>query len=580
MRKLLLIVLILGLITSMFGLRQFVGAWPYTVPNVAHYNMFVTNALSFGTPYNELMWLRPAFYLWAEGKYVPLLAVDWYFLPPDNPGYFFMTIRNDAKWSDGTPITAKDVWSTYMLGYLVGWNVWNYISDVEIMGDYTVAFKLTKPSLVVERLILRTPIYAYKTFKEWADKVAELRKEGKDRKSDEMKDLLIKFRDFRPKEILYSGPFMLDTNRFTEAEAYLIRNPQYFDKDTVKIDEIKLYRGELAQIVSLVLAQEIDYATHAFPPATEQQFKAMGIMIIRPPLGSGPALVFNHKIYPFNLKKFRQALAYAIDRDQCGYVSMAESGKGVKFMAGMSDNMVKVWMKPEDIAKLNRYEYNPAKAEQMLKELGFTRGKDGIWRDDKGNKLEFELLVPAEWVDWVAAGENVASQLEKFGIKLTVRGVTWTQQPRDVREGKFQLAIQLWGTGNPIPYYAFWNDFLRLNHEKYRGGIGTNEGMAFYLENVETECCGKVNVYDLVMNSVVGVNKEKIKRDYTKLALIFNETLPMIPLWERYGNNPALDGVRVTGWPPVDDTIYKNNPYNDSFVTYMILNGTLKGIEK
>ena len=27
---------------------------------------------------------------------------------------------------------------------------------------------------------------------------------------------------------------------------------------------------------------------------------------------------------------------------------------------------------------------------------------------------------------------------------------------------------------------------------------------------------------------------------------VFNDILPIVPLWERYGNNPVLDGVRAT----------------------------------
>ncbi len=348
MRKLLVGILILTAVLSL-ALTRFVGAWPYPAPNVAHYNTFVTNMVSFGTLYNDLIRLPLAIYLWAEGKYMPVLATDWYFLPKDNPGYFFVTIRNDAKWSDGSPVTAKDVWATFEVGYLVGWGVWRYISDVQIMGDYTVMFRLSKPSLIAERLILRTEIRDYKTYGEWAEKVAQLRKAGKDRKSEEMKKLLMEFRQFRPKEMLADGPFMLDPNRYTEAEAYLVRNPYYFDKDTVKIDEIKIVNGETAVITPLILAKEIDYATHAFPPAVEKQFIAQGIRIIRAPTGSGPAIVFNHAIYPFNIPEFRKAIAYAVNREECGYVSMGKSGIPVKLMAGMSDNLAKVWLYPETI---------------------------------------------------------------------------------------------------------------------------------------------------------------------------------------------------------------------------------------
>ncbi|MCA1554074.1 MAG: peptide ABC transporter substrate-binding protein, partial [Chloroflexi bacterium] len=64
----------------------------------------------------------------------------------------------------------------------------------------------------------------------------------------------------------------------------------------------------------------------------------------------------------------------------------------------------------------------------------------------------------------------------------------------------------------------------------------------------------------------------------TKLALAYNELLPQIPLWERYGNNPL--GETRTTWLPADDPIFKNNPGGppggDNFVIIMILDGRLK----
>ena len=55
--------------------------------------------------------------------------------------------------------------------------------------------------------------------------------------------------------------------------------------------------------------------------------------------------------------------------------------------------------------------------------------------------------------------------------------------------------------------------------------------------------------------------------------------LPIIPLYERFGNNPVLqdgDKVRVTGWPADSDTILKNSAYADSFVIMMMLEGKLQ----
>jgi peptide/nickel transport system substrate-binding protein len=51
-----------------------------------------------------------------------------------------------------------------------------------------------------------------------------------------------------------------------------------------------------------------------------------------------------------------------------------------------------------------------------------------------------------------------------------------------------------------------------------------------------------------------------------------------IPLWERYGNNPVLEGKRVTGWPKEGDPIYQNAFSVDSFVTLLMFDGTLKPV--
>jgi peptide/nickel transport system substrate-binding protein len=66
-----------------------------------------------------------------------------------------------------------------------------------------------------------------------------------------------------------------------------------------------------------------------------------------------------------------------------------------------------------------------AKAEEILTGIGFTRDSDGVWMDETGKRLEFELSAPAEFADWSAAAENLAQQLTDFGIKTSFRGVNF-----------------------------------------------------------------------------------------------------------------------------------------------------------
>ena len=89
---------------------------------------------------------------------------------------------------------------------------------------------------------------------------------------------------------------------------------------------------------------------------------------------------------------------------------------------------------------------------------------------------------------------------------------------------------------------------------------------------------GDVDLNELVVNSAQGLDVEAQKADVTVMAQVFNELLPKIPLFERYGNNAALEGVRVAAWPADDDPILKNSPYADGIPTMLIYQGLLEPV--
>ena len=189
--------------------------------------------------------------------------------------------------------------------------------------------------------------------------------------------------------------------------------------DTVRFDRMVNYNGETPVVTPLVLSGDVDYATHGFPPATEREFMAQGYRIIRAPIYSGPALYFNHTLYPFNVKEVRQALAYAINFEENAFVSLAESGVAQVCMCGFSDNITPLWLSADAAAALDPYSQDLERAEQILLDLGFSRADDGVWVDDTGARMEWDLTAPAEYSDWSAAAENVAEQLTAFGFKTS-----------------------------------------------------------------------------------------------------------------------------------------------------------------
>ncbi|TMC42913.1 MAG: ABC transporter substrate-binding protein [Chloroflexi bacterium] len=501
-----------------------------------------------------------AAYRWADAKWDYWLAES----SSLNGNVFEIKLRPNIKWSDGTAFTAKDVVTTFTIGRMDSFKIWNYIDKVEAAGDTTVRFNYVKPSSVGERTILRINIRPDSVYGAIAKRAADLYASGKTTGSDEIKALRAEKDNLRPEP--YSvGPYKIDKASITEAQMTLVRNPGGLFADKANFDKVVLYQGETAQVTPLVLAGDIDYATHGFPLATDKAFVDAGIRVVRPPANSGPAIVFHwEKAAAFQDKRLRQAVAYAINKDESAKVTYGDSAKPQKFMTGISDNLVPLWVSSADQAKLKSYAFDLAAATKLMQDAGYAK-VDGIWAKD-GKKLEFELYFPSDFADWSSAADHAQKSLNTFGIKIVPRGAIRSQQLPDVNNGNFQIAFMGWGIGNPHPQQSYEQTLQAFNT------IPPGGGMKYPLKQ------GDVDFEALIVQMGEGFDTNKQKDPVTKVALAFNDLLPVIPIWERYGNNPVNDKKRVKGWKPDGDPIYKNAFGVDNFAVYGIMDGSLSKI--
>lgn len=557
------------------GGAEFHSAWPYETPPSGHFNTFVAHGI-MNPPniYGDLITLPMGLYYWGNNEWLPILATEWGFA--EDGENFTVTLQEGVKWSDGSDFTSADVVATFNCLRIMSNTVWSYIDSVTADDDYNLTFHMSTPSTVVERYVVRQSPRPASVYGEWSDRAAELFESGKTIDDPEGKQLLDEFNKFRPEAIVANGPFNIDVNSITSSNMDLVKNETGHLADTVLFDKIVNYNGETDTISAVVLSGDVDYATHGFAPATEKEFANQGIRVLRPPVYSGPSLYINFAKFGDTLgdPKVRQALAHAINRDQNGTVSLADSGIGTKYVCGMSDNLVPQWVNEDAVGTLNQYEYDQEKATTMLEEAGWTKEGD-TWTMSNGEPAQFELIFPAEFADWSASGQDLAEQLTNFGIVVEPRAVTHTQQPIDVDKGDFELAIQAWGSStNPHPHYSYVTAFFTHNTlAKNQGG----EGIAFDLKQT-TEVAGDVDLDQLTVDSALGLDEAAQKDNITTIAQVFNELLPIIPLFERYGNNAALEGTRVEAWPADDDPILKNSPYADGIPTMLMLTGDLKPV--
>jgi peptide/nickel transport system substrate-binding protein len=539
-------------------------AWPYSVPPTGHFNTFAASGMNMGS-YSDLFIPPLAVLIWADNVYEGMAAESFGF---DADGNYVVTLKSGYTWSDGTAITADDLAATFNIFRLRGDAVWRTLTGMEKVDDLTVKFLMDAPSSLAERQILTQGLRPYSVYGDIADRAAELFASGATREDEAWGALLTELTEFRPADYVSGGPYVIDINSINEANVTANLNPGGIAADAVNFDKVILWNGETEVVTPLVANEELWYITHGIPPTTEQAFVEQGIDILRTGMFTGPAIYFNHSVYPLNVVEVRQAIAHVIDRQQNGFVSLGESGVAVELMTGMSDALADIWLSEEVIDSLNLYERDWDAAAELLTSVGFTQGADGKWLDDQGNPLAFELIFPQEFADWSAAAENAIAQLNEFGFNITGRGVQFQQQEQDVLDSNFQMAIRNWGIGDPIPSLSYLQPYDRYNGQGELAGQAGG-GMKFDL-NV-TYSGGSVNLRDLAIASGQGVDVEAQRALVEQLAVSFNELLPAVPLWERYTNN-ALNRKFIDA-PPFDDPIYVNDTTPDFWMTYAIMTG-------
>ena len=499
--------------------------------------------------------------------------------PPEVKAVITITLPENATWSDGTPLTSKDVVGTWDVLWMRKSGNWNSLFDVIAKNDQTVEFQITTPGPAILDAIVRstTPV-PYSQYGKWMDAAAEFRAANADRDGAEVTAVNDELNALTPEAGVTYGPYNIDPASVNEAQFSMIKVPTGFNADKMDFDTVTVYWGDTAQDMPLYLSGEMDYSSNAYSPANLEAIRAMGpqIEVLGGPATNGPGIYFNNDVYPLGRKEVRQAIAYAIDRVENCTVAFGESCRPIQYMAGFTDAAVPTWLSADQIAKLNTYDHDPAKAEELLTGIGFTKGSDGIWVDDQGNTMEFDLSVPADFTEYLASSENVAQQLANFGIKINVQPYESAQRNDKHKAGDYEMSMDI---GMRFTYF---HPFVSYDYN-VRPGIGFKNdpegaegarGMNF--PYVQMTADGKeINIKEWVDKMAEGFDIEAQKPYVADMASMFNENLPVVQMFERYLTDPIDTQTRVVGWLPADDPIYNNNQ-NNSPVARQFLSGTLK----
>ncbi|MBU8880690.1 ABC transporter substrate-binding protein [Bacillus sp. FJAT-29790] len=321
------------------------------------------------------------------------LAADWE-ISPDQLTYTF-TLRDDAKWEDGKPVTAEDVKFTLDKILDPKANTPNAgdfieIKEVSVLNDNQVQITLNNPfPPLLEKL-----------------KIGIVPKHI-------LQDEDINNTDFNQKPV-GNGPFKL--KEWGNDHTIIIERSDTYYGPRPKLDEIVFKPVPDVNTRALQLKTgEIDLALME-PNQLASVKEADNFTVNTMSTADYRAVMYNFRNPLFKDAKVRQAMNLAIDRE--AIVKGMLAGKGEAAYGPLQ----KSWA---NAPQKDMYSYQPEKANKLLEDAGWKKGSDGVLVKD-GKRLEFDLVSPISDPVRVALANVVAEQLKPLGISVILKPLDWS----------------------------------------------------------------------------------------------------------------------------------------------------------
>lgn len=358
-------------------------------------------------------------------------------------------LKKNLKWSDGTPMTAKDVQFTWdkMMEEKTKFPAKKFYSDsfksVKAIDDFTVEYELTQPGFcpAIRNSAIPGPIpmHVYK-------------------------DVDINQNPANDKPTVINGLWGLkdwkkdDNAQFAPSYPSFVRGEALLDGYTIRIvkDNTVALQMFKTQEIDIVAPDPIDWdevkklpfaATYEYYPASPS-WTYIGFNMVNPLLSD---------------KKVRQAISHAVNKQE--FVDKIRLG----YAKVQNSNIPATsWAFTDDVPKFN---YDVAKAKALLKEAGWVAGSDGILAKD-GKKFQVRLFYNAGNKQREQIAIITQDYLKAVGISAEVIAEEWTaylkriQEP-DPKKRDFEMFVLGWSGG--IDPFGTGNIWKSKGSQNYTG---------------------------------------------------------------------------------------------------------------
>jgi peptide/nickel transport system substrate-binding protein len=435
------------------------------------------------------------------------------------------TIRPDAVWADGVPVTTADVKFTYEVGRnpqsgVSNGELYRRITGIDVKDDKTFTLhvdKLTFDYAAIHDFML---LPAHVERDAFADP-AQYR-------------LRTRYITDPTNPGLYNGPYRV-TEVVAGSHILLERNPHWagppgqFRRITVRaIENTAALEANLLSGTIDMIAGELGLPLDEGLAFEKRHGGAFQVLF-------KPGLVYEH--IDVNLgqaalaeRRLREALILGLDRETISRSLFAGRQP-------VADSFVN----PLDsgyTADTPRYRYDPAHAEALLEEAGWRVQPDGIRRDADGHRLSLELMTTAGNRSRELVEQVVQSQWRKIGVDIRIKN-----EPARVLFGdtlphrRFDLAMYAWiSSPENVPRSILHSSEIP---SEANGFVGQN---ATGFNSAEMD--------RLIDALEVELDRDKRKTLWAEAQRLYAAELPSLPLYFRsdvFILPKWLSGLRPTG---------------------------------
>jgi len=499
----------------------------------------------------EIVYETLFMYNMLDGKLYGLLGTDYSW--NDDKTELTVHLNKDAKWNDGTPVTAADVVATFdaHIKYETptGADFKPYIEKVEAKDDNTVVFYAVKDKDGKPVNSLKVLDYIPKVYvmqKAYLEKVAERNNNDADAiKQDKMEDLV----SSGPYKPYYSDDqkviLVRDDNYWGQAESMWgkLPAPKYLAHTIFSGNDtalVALKQGEV-DVAQIFVANVQDL--------WEKDNLPISTYIDEPPYGicaAMPTIWFNTRKQGLDQKAVRKAIAMAVDYDQINKAAMTGQSPTFEEVPRSVMNATDAEQSLIDKDALKDYQFgnDPEGAKKLLDEAGIvdTDG-DGIREYPKGNNLSFKAECPEGWSDWNATLEIVAAAGKEIGIDISTYFPDASTYTEDYTTANFDIVMAT--PGGTASISCPWQRCLELMGSDLNDNKVVTRGNYGRWKNDRAD-----ELLKLIPNES---DTAKLKEYYTELSKIYLDEVPSFTAMYRPAAFHIVNESVWTNYPQQDD---------------------------